>query len=63
MKYQQSIQIRLNDNDVKLLEKISQEFDTPRAVLMRRAWREWAQRLEAQQSLFEREGRKFPVPL
>lgn len=55
MKYHQTIQIRLNDEDIKLLEKISQDFDIPRAALMRRAWREWAKRLETQQLLFGRE--------
>lgn len=55
LKYHQTIQIRLNDEDVQLLDKISQDFDIPRAALMRRAWREWAKRLETQQLLFGRE--------
>lgn len=63
MKYHQTIQIRLNDEDLKLLEKISQDFDIPRAALMRRAWREWAKRIETQESLFGREVQKSPVPL
>lgn len=41
VKYPNFLNLRLTDDDVSQLEKISQKLDIPRSTLVRRVWREW----------------------
>lgn len=41
IKYPKPFNIRLTDEDMQQLEEVSKKLDTPRSILIRRAWREW----------------------
>ncbi len=42
VKYPNLLNLRLSDEDVMQIEKMSQKFHTPPSTLVRRAWREWS---------------------
>lgn len=41
VKYPRLLNLRLTNEDMAKIERLSKKFDTPRSTLVRRAWREW----------------------
>lgn len=39
--YPNVFNIRLTDEDMKLLNEMAEKFETPRSTLVRQVWREW----------------------
>ena len=41
VKYPRLLNLRLTNEDMTKIERLSKILDTPRSTLVRRAWREW----------------------